>query len=114
MLRQFASTRFRHYVRSALAKRAYVIGNPSMAGYYKAFPKTTATQPEQGAGQAADAWDGLPDLPGATAEARAVADVLRAAGYQVTESPPGSEGIDVVNRLYEKPYKILHVSAHGI
>jgi hypothetical protein len=56
----------------------------------------------------------LPDLPGAAAEARTVADALSAAGYQVTESPPGSEGIDVINRLYDKSYKILHVSAHGV
>jgi CHAT domain-containing protein len=56
----------------------------------------------------------LPDLPGATAEARAVADIISTAGYQVTEAPPSSEGIDVVNRLYEKPYRILHVSAHGV
>jgi CHAT domain/Tetratricopeptide Repeats-Sensor len=43
-----------------------------------------------------------------------VADIISTAGYQVTEAPPGSEGIDVVNRLYEKPYRILHVSAHGV
>jgi pimeloyl-ACP methyl ester carboxylesterase/tetratricopeptide (TPR) repeat protein len=128
MVRQLASGRFRHLVRTARDRRAYVIGNPSAAGYYKAFPKkqagstgTSAAKVEQdmpaaagAAPRSADEWDGLPNLPGAEAEARAVADLLSAAGYQVTESPSGSDGIDVINRLYEKPYRILHLSAHGV
>lgn len=114
-VRQFASVNFRHHVRTVRERRAYVIGNPSTAGYYRAFPRAGDLEGEA-AGVKPDRppIDALPDLPGAAAEARAVADLLSGLGYQVTESPPGSEGLDVINRLYEKPYRIVHVSAHGV
>jgi CHAT domain-containing protein/tetratricopeptide (TPR) repeat protein len=124
VVRQLASSRFRAVVRSSQDKRAYVIGNPSTTGYYKAFPRPSSgpapALPPPGATAAlpaqadAAAADGLPSLAGAELEARAVADLLQGQGYQVTEAPPGSEAVDVINRLYERPFRILHVSAHGV
>ena len=38
IVRQLASSRYRQQVRATLDKTAYVVGNPSTAGYYKAFP----------------------------------------------------------------------------
>jgi CHAT domain-containing protein len=58
--------------------------------------------------------DALDPLPGAIQEARAVADLLTAQGYQVIESPPDSEAVDVINKLFKYPYRIVHISAHGV
>lgn len=101
MVRQLTSRRFRPQVRATRQRCAYVVGNPSTIGYYKVFPQSSGKE-------------ALPDLPGAVAEARAVADLMIGLGYQVAEAPPGAEGTDVINRLYEKPYRILHISGHGV
>lgn len=103
LVRQLASTRFRPRVRGTLEKRAYVVGNPSTRGYYTAFP--SPGMPDR---------DALDSLPGAAQEARAVADLLAAQGYQVVEAPPDSEAVDVVNKLFQYPYRIVHISAHGV
>ncbi len=103
MVRQLASTRFRLRVRGTLEKRAYVVGNPSTKGYYTAFPSPRV--PDR---------DALDPLPGAAQEARAVADLLAAQGYQVIEAPPDSEAVDVINKLFKYPYRIVHISAHGV
>jgi len=102
MVRQLASTRFRLQVRGTLEKRAFVVGNPSTKGYYTAFPSPGMLD-----------RDALEPLPGAMEEARAVADLLTAQGYQVIESPSESEAVDVINRLFKYPYRIVHISAHG-
>ena len=102
MVRQLASTRFRPRVRGALEKRAYVVGNPSTVGYYTAFP--SPKRPDK---------DELDLLPGAEREARTVADLLTGQGYTVVEAPPGSEAVEVVNKLFKHPYRIVHISAHG-
>lgn len=116
VVRQLASSRFRALVRSSQKKVAYVIGNPSTAGYYTAFPRSApvAAAPVAATPAETPSADALPDLPGAALEARAVADLLKSQGYDVTEAPPGTEAVDVINKLYEKPYRILHVSAHGV
>jgi len=103
MVRQLASTRFRPRVRGAMEKRAYVVGDPSTAGYYTAFP--SSGMPDR---------DRLDPLPGAAQEARAVADLLESQGYQVIEAPPDSEAVDVINKLFKYPYRIVHISAHGV
>lgn len=103
MVRQLASTRFRPRVRGTLEKRAYVVGNPSTRGYYTAFP--SPARPER---------DALDPLPGAAREARAVGDLLMAQGYQVIEASPDSEAADVINQLFKHPYRIVHISAHGV
>jgi CHAT domain-containing protein len=119
MVRQFASTTFRHHVRPAREKRAYVVGNPSTAGFYAALGRGmgAAVPPAAGGASAESATltsDALPDLPGAASEARVVADILSGAGFDVAESPPGEDGMSVVERLYQRPYRIVHVAAHGV
>jgi CHAT domain-containing protein/pimeloyl-ACP methyl ester carboxylesterase len=103
IVRQFSTTRYRPQVRNTLAKSAYVIGNPSTAGYYRAFPDPN--RPE---------GDGLDPLPGAKQESQTVRDRLEAQGYDVVMAPSESKGVDVINKLYQKPYRIIHISAHGV
>ena len=60
---------------------------------------------------------GLERLPAAQAEARAVADKLRAAGYRVTEriftDRAPSSAQDVLNDLFAREYQVIHIAAHG-
>jgi len=103
MVRQFVSTDWRKRVRATVDKTAYVIGNPSTQGFSAAFPNkankgTVDPQP----------------LPGAEQEAYAVVDVLRQAGFDsVTSIGESARARDIVNRLFQKPYRIIHVAAHG-
>ena len=103
VVRQFVSTDWRKRVRSTVDKSAYVIGNPSTLGFAKAFPSQTNK----------DNPDPRP-LPGAEAEAYAVAGVLRATGYEPIESIGGDQrAVDVINRLFQRPYRIVHIAGHG-
>jgi tetratricopeptide (TPR) repeat protein len=53
-------------------------------------------------------------LPGAREEAENVAAVLGAAGYDVGDGALlGADGLGVLNRLFAKGYKILHLAGHG-
>ncbi|MBE2243390.1 MAG: CHAT domain-containing protein [Burkholderiaceae bacterium] len=107
VVRQLASKRFRIQVRQALERNALVVGNPSVEGFGAAFPDPR--QPER-----SDNPD-PPPLPGAEAEANAVAAVLGALNYRVAQAigadVPASE---VLALLYRQPYRLLHVAAHGI
>lgn len=103
MVRQFVSTQWRRRVRASTDKQAYVIGNPSTQGFGRAF-----TLP----GQAVRS-DPQP-LPGAQDEALAVAACLRSAGYQVIEAIGADQrALDVINRLFQRAYRVLHIAAHG-
>lgn len=105
MVRQLKSARFRARVRQAPGQRAYVVGNPSTAGFVDAFPGLARRRDD----------GGLTDLPGAEAEAQAVAQTLLAQGFQVTRAIGASaRAIDVLSALYKTPYRILHVAAHGV
>ncbi|MGB0128203.1 MAG: CHAT domain-containing protein, partial [Rhodocyclaceae bacterium] len=80
---------------------ALVVGNPSTEGFAAAFPG------KGGAG------DPLP-LPGAESEAYAVSRILRGAGYHLVESiGQDQRAVDIINRLFQRPYRILHIAAHG-
>ena len=103
IVRQFSTTRYRPQVRSTLDKSAYVVGDPSTAGFYIAFPE--ANRPDA---------DHLDPLPGAEKESMAVRRNLESQGYDVVMAPAGSVGVDVINKLFKKPYRIIHISAHGI
>jgi CHAT domain-containing protein len=107
VVRQLASTRFRAQVRQALDRSALVIGNPSVEGFGAAFPDPR--QPDR-----TDAPD-PPPLPGAEAEANAVAAVLGGLNYTVT-SAIGADypASHILGLLYRQPYRLLHVSAHGV
>ena len=97
LVRQLVSTRFRPVVRPSTSKTACIIADPSTDGFQKAFDKD---QP-------------LPQLPDAAKEADSVRDLLTAASYQVEFVPPGSMALDVMARLFKRPFRILIIAAHG-
>ena len=104
VVRQFATTRFRRQVRQSPLRSALVVGNPSTQGF------DTAYLDSKGQPCALP-----PDLPGAEAEVEAVAGVLSNLGYQVKRlGGPDSLAADVLSALYQQPWRILHVSAHGV
>ena len=103
IVRQFSTTHYRPQVRNTLDKTAYVVGDPSTEGYYTAFPD--ANRPDA---------DRLDPLPGAEKESMTVRRNLESQGYEVVMAPSGSKGVDVINKLFKKPYRIIHISAHGI
>ena len=107
VVRQLESLRFRAQVRQALARNALVVGNPSVEGFGAAFPDPRRP----------DATDNPdpPPLPGAEAEANAVAAVLGGLNYAVA-SAIGADypASSVLALLYHQPYRFLHVSAHGV
>ncbi|MEJ6007364.1 CHAT domain-containing protein [Paucibacter sp. AS339] len=104
VVRQLASQTFRASVHQGVARRALVIANPSVAGFSRGFPRLN-DQPTQDP----------PDLPGAQAEGEACQQLLTGMGYQV-ESMVGNfnKASDVLSKLYAKPWRILHISAHGV
>nr|WP_316639628.1 CHAT domain-containing protein [uncultured Roseateles sp.] len=103
LVRQLSSLRFRRHVRQSMERTALVIGNPSVQGFAAAFAGVP--------GVAADP----PNLAGAQAEAEAVVSVLGSMGYEV-ERVIGSQcgASEVLAALYRRPWRILHISAHGI
>jgi CHAT domain-containing protein len=81
-----------------------VIGNPSTENFFKMFPFPN----RQPAG-------GLDSLTGAEEEAGAVVEALNRHGYQVESSiGQGRKALDVITPLYQKPYRIVHIAAHGL
>jgi hypothetical protein len=103
VVRQLASAKFRRDVRQSLERTALVIGNPSVEGFAAAFPDPKHPQAA------------VPALPAAEKEADAVAALLGAMGYTVVTAI-GEERMatDVLAMLYRQPYRILHISAHGV
>ncbi|HOL36275.1 MAG TPA: CHAT domain-containing protein [Rubrivivax sp.] len=104
VVRQLATSRYRGQVRQGLVRQALVVGNPSVEGFEQRFVAPGAAP-----------LQAPPSLTGAEAEARAVARVLEGVGYGV-EREIGSErrAIDVMAALYRRPYRIVHISAHGV
>jgi CHAT domain-containing protein len=104
VVRQLEAAQFRRQVRQGFTRKAFVVGNPSVEGFAGAFPDPA--HPEAG---------DPPALAGAEAEANAVAAVLQGLGYQVVQAI-GSDcrAADVLTRLYQQPYRLVHISAHGI
>ncbi|EXI72496.1 MAG: CHAT domain protein [Candidatus Accumulibacter sp. SK-11] len=104
VVRQFATSEFRRQVRQGFERRAFVVGNPSVEGFTRAFPDPRRPDPAN-----------PPPLPGAESEANEVAAVLQAMGYQVL-SAIGADwrACDVLTRLYQENHRLLHISAHGI
>ena len=104
VVRQLTSTAFRRDVRQSMERNAYVVGNPSVTGFAAAFP-----DPANPKGKEPDA------LPGAEKEATAVADLLRNMGYDVRRAiGADNEAATVLAKLYSRPFRVLHISAHGI
>lgn len=100
IVRQFSSSRFRQRVQQTSEARALVIGNPSSAGFAAAFPNSKAEPPP---------------LPAAEDEANTVAQVLAQYRYDVVSAiGVDQQAIDIVTRLYQQPYRVLHIAAHGV
>jgi len=88
-LRQLATSTYREKVEMPVMNNALVVGNPTLNGYY-------------------------PDLPAAGMEAEKVAELLEKFGYSVNKDYINTEASGVITELYPKPYKILHIAAHGV
>lgn len=89
LLRQLRTPVFRSQPAHPQRATALVIGNPRL--------------------NAAD----FPDLPGAAAEARAVARVLRGHGMGVTDAI-GQDGEPVLGALHQDGWRVLHLAGHGV
>ena len=107
MIRQLASSQYRVRVNQTLEARAYVVGNPSTAGFGKAFPGPDALdRPSPSA---------LEDLSAAEQEAILVGHVLVRQGFEIERAIGQSQrAIDIINRLYKHPYRIVHIAGHGL
>ena len=105
VVRQLSSSRFRRQVRQAIERTALVVGNPSVEGFAEAFP-----------GPRARPTKNPPSLQGAQDEAQAVVALLTRLGYSVPRPVIGEEqtASAVLAALYRQPYRILHISAHGV
>ncbi len=102
-VRQLASVQYRRQVRQNVERTALVIGNPSTQGFKEAFSTKDAQ------------YGADPDnLPGAKTEAEAVAKLLTAMGYRTTALTYGESAANVLAALFHEPWRMLHVSAHGI
>lgn len=100
MVRQLATTRYRPKVRSASTDAACIIVAPSTANFDRRFPGSTKE---------------LAELPGAIEEGQAINTQLRAAGWSdVTLTPPGKDALDILNTLFDRPYRVLAIGAHGV
>jgi hypothetical protein len=92
MVRQLVTGDFRARVARAPKDTALVIGDPPLEG------STVFSQ-----------------LPGAATEAKTVATLLRDKGFETTALiGPEANWPDVLSALYGKPYRVLHIAAHGV
>lgn len=104
LVRQLATTDWRRVVKPCTHRRALVIGNPSVDGFGEAF-RPPGGQP----------LPAPPALPGAEAEAHAVASLLAELGYEVVrEIGADRRAADLLAALYRRPWRFLHVCAHGV
>ncbi|MDB3936360.1 CHAT domain-containing protein, partial [Granulosicoccus sp.] len=94
MIRQLVTDEFRAQPVLAQTSSALVIGDPE-------GNKST---------------DVFPSLLGARKEARQVARLLNARGYSPVVELNGDEAtaLRVLTSLYDQPYKVLHIAAHGV
>ncbi len=100
MIRQLATSRYRPTVRTANTNAACIIVNPATDGFHKRFPGKL---------------EKLVDLKGAEREGLAIAASLRNAGWsEIVITPPEREALDIFNVLYERPYRVLMIGAHGL
>jgi CHAT domain-containing protein len=102
MVRQLSTMRYRQSVRTANTNTACIIVSPGTDGYDKRFGGDVKE---------------LDKLPGATDEGQAIRDSLRQAGWSEADivfTPAGKEALDVLAALYDRPYRVLMISAHGM
>jgi hypothetical protein len=120
VVRQLATTHFRPQVLPATRRTALVIGNPSVAGFRRAFPVDVGTRPVPPRSQPDAGQPDLPNLSGAREEAQAVVDLLgKKIGYKVdyvigTGAEDSATASEVLAALYRKPWRLLHICGHGV
>jgi CHAT domain-containing protein/pimeloyl-ACP methyl ester carboxylesterase len=99
VVRQFESLTWRQRVRPAMQMSAFVIGDPSTKHFEKHFK----------------GYAKMPELSGAKDEADIVSKALRQGGFQVEEAiGQGVDGIEVIHKLFQRPYRVIHIAAHGM
>src|SRR5262249_31405899 len=86
LIRQLSTDTFRESVKAASSQNVLVIGDPKSE---------------------------FPELPQAESEAREVAQTSRGRGYDVTEVVRETSDI-ILNALYARDYRILHLAGHGV
>ena len=102
MVRQLTTLHYRPTVRTANANTACIIVSPSTWGFDKRF---------------GGKHQELDKLPAATREGQAISDSLHHAGWNdkdIIVSPADKEALDIYATLYQRPYRILMIGAHGI
>lgn len=106
LVRQLATGTYRQAPRSTRELSAYVVANPSTAGYQSEF------NPDWQPGTMDR--DYLPDLAGAEEEGGTIAALLERSGYQVERSARKGKASEVIYGLFKRPYRVLVLSGHGM
>lgn len=103
VVRQLQAPRFRQQPRQTSSRVACVIGNPGSEGFYTQF-----------VGEGIGGSTGLSSLDGAREEAERVLTLLDQHGYTCEPSIEEENGVDIINKLYRHPYRLLHIAGHGV
>lgn len=88
MIRQLSSQNFRLQVKMATGNNALMIADPDLKGKYY-------------------------QLPNAATEGSSVGQLLTTRGFNVIRDINGNSD-SILRKLYVRPYKILHLAAHGV
>ncbi|MDF0668458.1 MAG: CHAT domain-containing protein [Nitrospira sp.] len=88
MIRQLETVDYDKRPRDTTSTSAYVVGDPLTPSNY-------------------------PELPGARKEAELVASLLSKGKYEVTHSNQRLGALEVLNQLFARPYRIIHIAGHG-
>jgi hypothetical protein len=103
VVRQLAAAQFRRQVRQGFERKAFVVGNPSVEGF-AGLSRPAASAGGRPAGSGRGGERGQRGGGGSAG-----------LGYQVVQAI-GSDwrATDVLTRLYQQAYRLVHISAHGI
>jgi len=88
LVRQLQTAQYRPQIRASTTDTAYVVGDPQTDG-------------------------NVPALPAAREEARLVAALLTPR-FRVTYSPERPSAMEVLDGLFARPYRIVHLAGHGL
>lgn len=103
VVRQLQAPHYRQRLRQTTDRSACVIGNPSSEGFFTTF-----------VGEGAPGSTGLASLEGAQQEAERVLTLLQENGYACEASIQDDNPVDVINKLYRHPHRLLHIAGHGV
>jgi hypothetical protein len=105
VVRQLNTTQYRPRVRQSLGRSVLMVGNPSVRGFATGFR-----------GRDGSALADPDNLPGAEAEAQALTTLMTGLGHDVLPliGPVVATATQVLGSLLGQPFRIVHISAHGI